>query len=190
MIRTILVSFAFVVITAVAVYSQEFPKEIRGYKLHREKITISVGKQTTVSPAYVTVGDPTLVELSVSGVTFELPAELLSTEQSGKVDFLTFRDVRVNGIAVEVEEYRNPFSFKKNAKVKLPKPARIFLSLTSLAQGAWKEMKDSKSEWKVGGRVFVFGQFRRYGFLHKRVVPIDFELSIPNPVRRISDTAK
>jgi len=180
-------SFAlpFLFIAAASAYPQDLPKEIRGYKVHREKITVSSVKSTVESPsgAFVKIGDPKLFELDVTGLTFELPAEITSADQSGKVDFLTFQNIKVNAISVDIDEYRHPFEFKKGELVLLPKPARIFLSITGLAQAAWKEMRDSKPEWAVAGRVFVFGRFRRYGFYHKRVVPIDFEIKIKNPLK-------
>ena len=43
-------------------------------------------------------------------------------------------------------------------------------------------MTDTRTEWIVTGRVFVFGKFRRYGLYHKRVVPIDLNLTIKNPL--------
>jgi hypothetical protein len=46
-----------------------------------------------------------------------------------------------------------------------------------------REMRDSKKEWTITGRVFVFGKFRKFGFEHKRVVPIDIHLTVANPIR-------
>ena len=43
-------------------------------------------------------------------------------------------------------------------------------------------MRDSQAEWTVSGRVFVFGRFRRFGIYHKRVVPVDFQIKIKNPL--------
>lgn len=181
---------AFILIAVVQVFPQELPNEIRGYKVHREKIPVSSKSGSTADDAgaSVTVGEPNLVELAVTGITFELPAEFFSAKQSGKIDFITFRDIRVNGISVDVEEYDHPFTFTKGRTVRLPKPARIFLGITGLAQAAWREMREQKDEWSVTGRVFVFGRFRCYGFYHKRVVPIDFAVTIANPVRPAADS--
>lgn len=185
MIKFSSIALPFLFIAAASAYSQDLPKEIRGYKVHREKVTVSAVKSTPESPseAFVKIGDPKLFELDVTGLTFELPAEITSAKQSGKIDFLTFNDIKVNAISVDIDEYRHPFEFKKGELVSLPKPARIFLPITGLAQAVWKEMRDSKPEWTVAGRVFVFGRFRRYGFYHKRVVPIDFEIKIKNPLK-------
>ena len=165
--------------------SQDLPKTIRGYKLHTEQISVSTrsSHEKQQADASVKIGDPALVEAGLTGITFELPAEALAAKQSGKVDFLSFHEVKVNGIAVDVEEYRHPFSFKKGEAFTLPKPARIFLPVTGLVQAAGQEMRDSKGDWTVTGRVFVFGRFRKFGIYHKRVVPVDFEVQIKNPLR-------
>ena len=168
-----------------SVFSQEMPGKIRGYKVYAAKISVSAARpsETPEADASVKIGDPELVEAGLTGITFELPANILAAKQSGKIDFFTFHDVKVNGIAVEVEEYRHPFSFRKGEPVSLPKPARISLPITGMVQAAWQEMRDSKGDWTVTGRVFVFGRFRKFGMYHKRVVPVDFEVKIKNPLR-------
>jgi hypothetical protein len=166
----------------------ELPSEIRGYKVYRDTVTVSTdaNSKTTDLDAFIKIGDPTLVDASVSGVTFELSGELRSLVQSGKVDFLTFKDFRVNGLEVEVEEYAHPFVFRKDKSILLPKPARIFLPANSILHAAWKEIRESKFEWNITGRVFVFGRFRRFGFHHKRVVPVDIDVKIKNPIQSLS----
>jgi hypothetical protein len=186
--RSVLASCLFsqallLVLLTAPLFGQDLPNSVHGYKVYKDKITLSVSSATDDrSDASVDIGEPNLVEFALTGITFELPAKVRSGVQSGKVDFLTFREVRVNGIAVEVEEYRHPFAFKKGEPVTLPKPARIFLPVNSMIQAAWNEMRDSKADWTVSGRVFVFGRFRRLGMYHKRVVPVDFEIKIKNPL--------
>ncbi len=132
--------------------------------------------------ADVKVGEPEIIDVSLNGVTFELPAEVTSLAQSGKVDFLTFHDFRVNGVSVVIEEYKHPFSFRKNETITLPEPATICLPTSGLLKGAWTEMRESRKEWLVTGRVFVFGRFRKFGMYHKRVIPVDVILKIKNPL--------
>lgn len=160
--------------------SQELPDKVRGYKVYREKV--SVNANTENSDAAVRVGDPQLTDVSITGITLELPAEFSAAYQSGKVEMITFHDLRVNGIRVEPEEYAHKFEFKKGEKVAVPKPVRIFVPASGVVKAAWNEMTESREEWTVTGRVFVFGRFRRYGFYHKRVVPIDLTLTIKNPL--------
>jgi hypothetical protein len=170
---------------ALPALSQELPKKIRGYKVHQDRIVIKtsdVGSTTGESDAVVKIGDPLPTDISLTGVSFELPVEVTAADQSGRVDFLAFHDFRVNGIRVEIEEYRHAFSFRKNESTKLPDPVTIVIPATSLVLAASTEIRDSKTEWSITGRVFVFGRYRKLGFYHKRVVPIDISVRIKNPI--------
>lgn len=175
-----------ILLFGLAAFAQELPKEIRGYKVHKTGISVKTSSNKTPArsgpEALVKIGDPAVTDLSFTGLTFEIPAEITSFDQSGRVDFLTFHDFKVNGLAVDVEEYRSAFSFKKNELVVLPEPARIFLGTGQIVKAAWKEIAETKKEWTITGRVFVFGKFRKLGFSFKRVIPVDINLTIKNPL--------
>lgn len=179
-------------LSAISNFAQDLPDKIRGYKVHKTEINVrnSTEKAETKSntEAVVMLGEPEVVDVSLNGITLEISAELDALEQSGKVDFLTFNDFRVNGLTVEIEEYKNAFEFKKNQLVKLPKPARIFLRTSQTLRGALKELDDPKEEWLITGRVFVFGKFKKYGFSFKRVIPVEINLKIKNPLRQIDSS--
>lgn len=175
--------FALTAFLTQTVSAQDLPKEIRGYKLHRERVVVHADSaRQGPADAVVTPGDPKLIELSMTGVTFELTPQIHAMSQSGTVDFMTFHDFRVNGIPVDIEEYTEPFPFHRNEPLTLPKPARVFMPTHRILQVAWQEMKGSKKEWTVTGRVFVFGKFKRFGFYFKRVVPVDISVTIRNPI--------
>ncbi len=164
------------------------PKEIRGYKVHRAKISVvnqaektEIKDQPEVS---VKIGEPELVDVSLAGITFELSAEINSLKQNGTIDFLTFHDFRVNDLKVDIKEYREPFEFKKNQTVTLPKPIEIFLGAGQTLLGTLKESRESKDEWTVTGRIFVFGQFKKSFLKFKRVVPVEINLKIKNPLKK------
>ncbi len=159
-------------------YSQELPDKIRGYKVYRDKVSVN----STASDAAIHIGEPEIVDVALSGITLEFPAEFTTSAQSGKVEMVSFHDLKVNGIKVEPEEYTHKFEFRKGEKVIVPKPVRIFVPASGLVKAAWQEMTEKRDEWIVTGRVFVFGKFRRYGIHHKRVVPIDLILTIKNPL--------
>ena len=167
--------------------AQDLPKEIRGYKVHQAKITVVGQSEKTPikdSPEVsVEIGEPEVIDVSLTGITFELSAEINSLKQSGTVDFLTFHDFRVNGLKVSVEEYGEAFEFKKNQIVALPKPIEIFLGTGQTLRGALKEVKESKDEWTVTGRIFVFGRFKKSFLKLKRVIPVEINLKIKNPLK-------
>lgn len=169
--------------------AQNLPDKIRGYKVHKAKIDVktqtdenSEKMDSGENEAFVKIGEPEIVDVSLFGITLEIPVEVESLEQSGTIDFLTFHDFRVNNLKVEVEEYKESFEFKKNEKLILPKPFRIFISTKETLRGASKEWRDSKKVWQVTGRIFVFGKFKKSIFKFKRVVPIEIDTMIENPL--------
>lgn len=172
---------------ALTAFTQELPKEIRGYKVYNAKISVknkieNTGK-TDESEAFVKVGEPDLIDVSLTGITFAVSAEIASVEQSGTIDFLTFHDFRVNNLAVEVEEYKKAFAIKKNQTIVLPETIKIFLGAGQTLHGALSELKESKDEWTITGRVFVFGHFKKSFLKFKRVVPVEINLKIKNPLK-------
>ena len=48
------------------------------------------------------------------------------------------------------------------------------------ALGDWG---NSKETWPVTGRVYVFGKFKKGPFSFKRVVPVELDLQMRNPLR-------
>ncbi|HEX8638119.1 MAG TPA: hypothetical protein VF692_08660 [Pyrinomonadaceae bacterium] len=173
-------------------HAQDLPDKIRGYKVYDAIIVVGTANEEfdrkLKSEAQVKIGEPELTEVSFTGVTFELSAEIFGLQQSGTIDFLTFRDFRVNDLAVEIEDYTHSFELKKNQIVKLPKPARISLGATQALRGALRESRESKAEWQVTGRVFVFGKFKKFGFSFKRVVPVEVNIKIKNPLKQMQSS--
>jgi hypothetical protein len=178
-----------ILLFAFDIFAQDLPGELRGYKVHKVRITVTNKIDITErddrnqSEAYARLTEPELTDTSLTGLTFEISAEIDPLDYKGKVDFLTFHNFKVNGLDVEIEEYRNSFEFKKNEVIKLPRPVKIFLSAKQVLKGALGEATDSQDEWTVTGRVFVFGRFKKWGFDIKRVVPVEVNVKIKNPVK-------
>lgn len=178
-----------ILLLSLLVHAQDLPDKIRGYKVYDAKVSVGTESNETgrkaKTEARVKVGEPELVEVTLSGITFELSAEISGLEESGTVDFMTFHDFRIDDLAVEIEDYTHSFAFKKNQTVKLPKPARISLGASQALRGALRESKEAKTEWQVTGRVFVFGVFKKFGFGFKRVVPVEVNIKIKNPLKQM-----
>jgi len=173
--------------------AQDLPDKIRGYKVYDAAIRVETPKTVTDGKtdgkrATITISEPELVDAGLTGVTLEVAAGVAAVDQSFRVDFLTFHDFRINGIAVEIEEYKHSFEIKRNTPVDLPYPLRIFLSTVSLARAANNELRAPKKEWPVTGTVFVFGRFKKFGFSFKRVVPVRIDLVIKAPSAIASNT--
>lgn len=181
-----LFAIIFVLVLLSCAFGQKQPDKIRGYKVYEANVRVANAAeagntgQTVEADAWVKLGDPKFVDIGLSGVTLEIATQIGSGSHSGSVDFLTFSDFRINGIAVEIGDYRHPFSFKKDVPLDLPAPVRVFFSSANVARTAYRELLGSKKDWAVTGTVYVYGKFKKYGFSFKRVVPVRIDLKIQN----------
>ena len=170
--------------------AQGLPSKIRGYKVYDAKVTVTnaadADAQKDRPDAAVRILDPTITGIGLSGAVVEVGAEITAINRSGSVDFMTCRDLRVNGIAIEIEEYAHPFAFKEGEKISLPTPAKISINTANLAKAAFRDLVDPKKDWAVTGTVFVFGKFKRFGLSFKRVVPVKIDLVIRNPLTSLT----
>lgn len=168
------------------VCAQEMPDKIRGYKVYKEKVVVQSDRAGPAANedlrVEVNFDEPAVTDLSLLGVTFDLGGELTVFGQSGTVDFISFKGFKVNDVSVAIEEYREAFDFKKGETQKLKKPVKIFVGAGGILSGALKEWRDSKKIWTVRGRVLVFGRFNKFGIKFKRVIPVDVDLLIENPL--------
>lgn len=165
---------------------QSLPKEIRGYKVDNTRIRVLIStdpiKSADNTDAVIRLGTPEFADISLTGLDLDVDAEIKTTKRSGSVDFVTFRDFKVNGVPVAIEEYAAVFAFRPNQISRLPKPVRVHIGASSIARTAFRELIGSKKEWSVEGTVLVFGKFHAFGMNFKRVVPVKIAFVIPNPV--------
>lgn len=187
-----LLFFCFLFLTF-SIHSQDLPDKIRGYKVH--KTNILVQNQNLEADAEkkdlgvaMDFAEPEIADIGLLGINLELNSKLTVFGQSGKIDFISFKDFKVNGIKVDIEEYKESFDFKQGEPFELKKPVRIFVGTRQTLRGALNEYEDSKEKWLVTGRVFVFGKFKKFGFSFKRVIPVDVELLIDNPLQEKSES--
>jgi hypothetical protein len=172
------------------------PKSIRGYEVQQAKIQIrrpkGAGSEVNVTTddknpdgldAVVQLGEPGMARITPLGLTFEIPVSVAPLKKGGHVDFLTFEDVSVNGTRVSIEDYYRSFDLPTRERMTLPEPVRVYIRLSDAVAGALDEWNDSKPTWPVSGRVYIFGRYKKYMFKFKRVVPVEFDVEIPNPLR-------
>jgi len=180
--------------TSASAKTRSYPKEIRGYKLARAKVDIrkspgaAAAKENDAQPdkdsdALIQFGEPRIVKTTPLGITLEVPVTIAAVKQGGRVDFLTFEDMVVNGMPVTIEDYMHPFELPNKEPVALPQPVRIFISSPRVIAGAINDWSKPQAVWPVTGRVYVFGHYRKFIFTAKRVVPVELSLTLPNPLR-------
>ena len=178
--------------TSASTAIRNYPKEIRGYKLARAKVEIkksASAKRTgdeeasSDSDALIQFGEARVVSTTPLGLTLEIPVTVAAVKQGGRVDFLTFEDMVVNGMPVTIEDYMHPFDLPNKEPVSLPQPIRLFISSPRAIVGAINDWSNPQAVWPVTGRVYVFGHYKKFIFTAKRVVPVELNLTLPNPLR-------
>lgn len=171
-----------------ATSTRAYPKEIRGYKLARAKVEIKKSKDErgqagADADALIQFGEPRIAGMTPLGITMEVPVTVAAVKQGGRVDFLSFEDMVVNGTPVTIEDYMRSFELPNKSPVLLPEPVRVFISTPRALLGALGEWNSSKEVWPVTGRVYVFGHFKKFIFTVKRVVPVELNATLPNPLK-------
>ena len=166
---------------------REYPKEIRGYKLERVSIEPKqsdkgAGSGSSSNDAIITFGEARVVSVSPLGVTIEMPIVVAPVKQKGRIDFLSFYDMTINGTHVEVDDYNESFDLPNKEALTL-RPITVFVATPNALVGAVQDLARPKESWPVTGVVYVFGEFKKWIFTGKRVVPVELDLQMRNPLR-------
>jgi len=161
-----------------------YPKEIRGYKVERAAVEPKKDSDNKPEPdQLLTFGELNLVAITPLGISLSTPILVTPVKQKGKIDFLVFEDIVVNGTSVEIDEYRRSFDLPNKKEITLEEPLRFFIYLPHAVLAALGEWNNSKDTWKVTGRVYVFGSFKKSFFAFKRCVPVELNLNMRNPLK-------
>jgi hypothetical protein len=197
-IRILLVSLLLSAGTSLQSQSRAYPDKIRGYKVERTVVQVkrpgpsgannngkdpqTAGDDATVDQL-LSFGKPTLARLTPLGITFEVPMVVAPVTQSGKIEFLVFEDMEINGRSVNIADYEHSFSLPNSKPLTLKDPLRIHIYLPSALLAAIGEWTDSQDTWPVTGRVYVFGKFKKSLFSFKRCVPVELDVTMRNPLK-------
>jgi len=174
-----------------------YSDKIRGYKVERTNVEVKRSKYNGAKSSesgqvslddssvdqLISLGKPTLARVTPLGITFEVPMVVAPVTQSGKVDFLVFEDMEINGHSVNISDYEHSFKLPNDKSLTLKDPLRIYIYLPSALLAALGEWTDSQDTWPVTGRVYVFGKFKKSIFSFKRCVPVELDLKMRNPLK-------
>jgi len=187
--------------------SRTYPDKIRGYKVERTVVEVKKPKpkpapsnstQATDGQSaeivddgsvdqLIQFGQPTVARITPLGITFDIPIVVAPVTQKGKVHFLVFEDMVINGRSVDINEYNHSFELPNKDPLTLPDPLRVQIYLSSVLLAAIGEWTNSKDTWPITGRVYVFGKFKKsilgISSSFKRVVPVELNLTMRNPLR-------
>lgn len=131
----------------------------------------------------IQLGKPQLARVTPLGITFEVPIVVPPVTQKGHVDFLMFEDMVVNGTSVEIDEYHRAFDLPNKEPLTLREPLSFYIYLPHAVLAAVDEWRNSKETWRVSGRVYVFGKFKKGWFSFKRCVPVEINTTMRNPLQ-------
>jgi len=172
--------------------TRTYPEKIRGYKVERTVVEIKKTESNGQSngtnsdadvDTLIKLGDPKVARATPLGITFEVPIVVAPVKQSGKVDFLVFEDMNINGRSIDIDEYHHTFELPNKEPATLTSPLRIYIYLPSALLAALGEWTGSQQTWPVTGRVYVFGKFKKGIFTFKRVVPVELKMTMRNPLK-------
>jgi hypothetical protein len=169
------------------VSEREYPKEIRGYKLERRTVeplrSKTENSDSESNDDIITFGQARVVSVNPLGVTLEIPIVVAPVRQKGKVDFLSFYDMRINDTRVDIDDYNESFDLPTERPLTLHSPITVSVATPNAVVGALEEIASPKETWPVTGVVYVFGHFNKSLFKFKRVVPVELNLQMRNPLR-------
>ncbi|MBS1769363.1 MAG: hypothetical protein JSS77_06850 [Acidobacteria bacterium] len=175
-------SLIFLLLAVFAAMGQEYPDRIDGYKVHKKPIVInSVERKDSKKDVDFVLNTPTFAGASLTAVKFKFAAAL-SSDRAAKIEKIRFYGLTVNGIAVKIDEFDRAFDLKADELVTLPEPFAGEVSSFGVAKGAWLELTTPKKEWVVKGKAYIFGRFKKFGMTFRRAIPVEFDLSVKNPI--------
>jgi hypothetical protein len=164
--------------------SKTYPKEIRGYKVHRGAVEPkNKVRDADDQTQLIQFGDASVARVTPLGITLEIPIVVSPVQQKGRVDFLVFENMIVNGTSVEIDEYHRAFDLPNDKPLTLKEPLRFFVYLPRAVLAAIDELSARAKQWPITGVVYVFGRFKKGIFRFKRVIPIELNIKIHNPLR-------
>jgi len=165
-----------------------YPKEIRGYKVERAAVELRETKQKNAqqntTPQLITFGSPRVAAITPLGITLEIPVVVAPVKQKGHVDFLVFEKMKVNDTSVEIDEYHRAFDLPNKKPLTLKEPLRFYVYLPNAIMVAIDDLTNTAKEWPITGIVYVFGKFNRSVFRFKRVIPVEINMTTPNPLHK------
>ncbi len=186
---------------------RKYPDKIRDYKVERTVVEVKKPKPKTSPSApaqtaniqtpdpiddgsvdqLIQFGQPTVARITPLGITFEIPIVVAPVVQKGKVHFLVFEDMVINGRSVDINEYDHSFELPNKEALTLDHPLRVQIFMPSVLLAAIGEWTNSQDTWPITGRVYVFGKFKKsilgISGSFKRVVPVELNLTMKNPLK-------
>ena len=171
------------VLTAV-VCPQKLPDKILGYKVQAVKSLVTTAPLEPAADAdiMIRVVDMTVSHIGLLGATVNIQADILAKSASGKIERIMFRDLTINGVAVDVDDVIDDFEFEKGTQYSVDRSVHVGLSPVNAVRAGFSQLMDGRTHWDIAGTMFVFCRVKKFGFTFKRAIPIKFSLKVKNPL--------
>lgn len=148
------------------------------------------GDDAEAARELIRFGEPRVVSFSLFKIELDFPVEIAAVEQRGRIDRLVFEEITINGVPVEVADYTSAFQLPNNQSLRLPEPLRVTVTTPRALLATFEELRTPKNDWKIVGRIYALGKFNKLFFTFRRAVPIELDLSVPNPIRSERESAR
>jgi hypothetical protein len=165
-------------------------EKIDGYKVYNAKVLVASERDDVPAntksdfDSLVKIGKPqnfTFTGGTTAGASFEIPLSVNIFKSGGRIERVSFENVQVNGLKMQVEDFNEMFDFEKGIDAPFPRPLKVKVHLSDAARSLFS-LKPSISNFEVVGRVLVFGTFRKLGFKFKRAIPLDLKFNVALPI--------
>lgn len=130
----------------------------------------------------VELGVPRAASISWTGIVVDVPVRVRPVGIGGRVERLRFAEMRLNGIAFEVDPYDASFELPAGEAVTLSEPLRLRAQFRNVAPGVIEEALLPSDQLRLTGKVTVDGSFRKWIFSSKRQVEVPIDVTRDNPM--------
>jgi hypothetical protein len=130
----------------------------------------------------VRFGTPRPVAISWTELVVDVPVRVHPVGVSGRVESVTFTNLRLNGIPFEVDPYTASFDLPDKRAVDLPRPLRLRVRFSRVAPGVIDEALMPSDSLALTGSVAVSGSFKKWFLSVRRTVDVPIDERGPNPI--------
>ncbi|KXK04063.1 MAG: hypothetical protein UZ17_ACD001000977 [Acidobacteria bacterium OLB17] len=173
---------ALILLTAFLAMGQGYSDRIDGYKVHKRPIVIrSIDREESSGDVNFRLDGIAFAGVAITAIKFEIRASV-SSKRTATIERVRFEELSANGIPVKAEDLTREFVLPAGELTAIPDPLVCEVSSFGAAKAAWNELTDPKKEWRIKGKAFIFGRFRRFGMTFRRAVPVEIDVLVKNPI--------
>ena len=118
--------------------------------------SFAAGDDPRSVPDVIEPGVPQAVEVSLTELVVEIPIRVKAVGVQGHVESVTFEDLSLNGIPLDVDPYTAGFDLPESESRTLPDPLRVRVRFSEVAPGVLEEaIMPSDETVRIAGKIFA-----------------------------------